>query len=144
MLRDRLRSNRRICRIDFSAFAAVVAALLTLLIWATPDNNPHRGVSVDLPKAIHSLDLWGIRSEDALMIFILRDGQLFFGNQKVTPEELSAKLRIRVHGDATRKVYIRADAHARYHTIADVLDSIHSAGLTNVAFLTEPRRRENQ
>src|SRR4051812_3298795 len=109
MLRDRLRSNRQICRIDFSAFAAVVAALLTLLIWAAPANYPHHGVSVHLPKAIHSLDLWGARNQDALMIFILRDGQLFFGNQKVTAEELSVKLRSHVHGDAARKVYIKAD-----------------------------------
>ncbi|MCU1333433.1 MAG: outer rane transport energization protein ExbD [Candidatus Angelobacter sp.] len=140
MLRDRLRSNRRICRIDFSAFAAIVAALLTLLIWATPHNNPHHGVSVDLPNARHSLELWGARREDALMIFILRDGQLFFGNQKVTPEELSAKLRIRVHGDVTRKVYIRADGRVRYSIIASVLESVCSAGLSNVAFLTEQLR----
>jgi biopolymer transport protein ExbD len=144
MLRPRFTSDRRICRIDFSAFAATISALFTLLIWAVPRGLPHHGMLIRLPQARHALALWDSRRDDALLITIAREGQVFFGSQRVAPEELAAKLFERIQSGAPRTVYIRADAHARYHTIADVLDGIQSAGLKNVAFLTEPRRPGNE
>jgi biopolymer transport protein ExbD len=144
MLHPRFRSDRRICRIDFSAFVAIIIALFTLLIWAAPTGFPHHGMFIRLPQARHALELWDSRRNDALLITIARDGQVFFGSQRVAPEELVAKLFERTQSGAPRTIYIRADAHARYHTIADVLDSIQFAGLKNIAFLTEPRRPKNQ
>jgi biopolymer transport protein ExbD len=143
MLHPRFRPDRRICRIDFSAFVAIIIALFTLLIWAAPTGFPHH-MFIRLPQARHALELWDSRRNDALLITIARDGQVFFGSQRVAPKELAAKLFERIQSGAPRTVYIRADAHARYHTIADVLDSIQFAGLTNIAFLTEPRRPGNQ
>ena len=86
----------------------------------------------------------GAQREDALQVVVMRDGQIFVDTQRVSSEELASKLRARVHAGAPKTVYIRADAHARYHTVANVLDSIRSAGLTNVAFLTEQRSPGNQ
>jgi biopolymer transport protein ExbD len=42
------------------------------------------------------LELWDSRRDDALLITIARDGQVFFNSQRVTPEELAAKLFERI------------------------------------------------
>jgi biopolymer transport protein TolR len=140
MLRASFRPDRRICRIDFSAFVAIITAVLTLLVWATPTGFPHDGVFVELPKSSHALDLSGARRDDALLIAVFRDGQVFLDSQRIAPEDLTNKLLARLHAGAPRAVFIRADARARYRAIASVLDSIRSAGLTNVAFVTEQQR----
>ena len=136
MLRDRLRSNRRICRIDFSAFAAILVALATLLAWGTPaDYHPH-GPFVNLPKTANEISLWGARREDALQVVIPRDGKIFFGARQVSAEELPVMLRQGVRNGAPKKVYIRADARVRYRTVIAVLDGIRSARLSDIAFVT--------
>jgi biopolymer transport protein ExbD len=140
MLRERLRSNRRICRIDFSAFVAVLVALATLLAWAMPMGYPGHGVSVYLPKAANAVELLGAHREDALLVSILRDGSVFFDTQRVYPDELPAKLQDRVRSGAPGKVYIKADGRVHYATVKDVLDSIGSAGLSYVAFVTDRKR----
>jgi len=41
------------------------------------------------------------------------------------------------HG-AERKVYVKADARARYSNVEVVMDAIRLAGITNVVFLPSP------
>ncbi|MGZ7099736.1 MAG: ExbD/TolR family protein [Candidatus Angelobacter sp.] len=141
MLHTRFSSNRLISRIDASALAAVFTVLATgLLLIQSMSFTFHDGMSADVPSVRNAVGLWGAQREDALVIFVLRDGQLFFDAKKITSEELTAQLRARVHAGAPREVYIRADGHVRYSAVASVLESIRSAGLTNLAFLTEQRR----
>jgi biopolymer transport protein TolR len=141
MLRPRLNPDRRICRVDFSAYVAMLAALLTLFIWSIPIGfSFHCGRRIDLPMASHPVLMSGAEREDALLIAISRDGHVSLGNQRVPPEELIADLRDRVHAGAPRKVYIKSDARVHYRSVKGVLDSVHSAGLTDVAFITDPRR----
>jgi biopolymer transport protein ExbD len=39
-----------------------------------------------------------------------------------------------------RKIYIRADARARWGTVKVVLDGVRAAGILRVAFLVDSRR----
>ncbi|SRR5260221_4354475 len=139
MLRPRLNPDRRICRIEVSAFAATMVVLVTLLICATPASFLDHGVSVQLPRVNHSVALWDSRREDTLQIAIMRDGHVFFDTQRMWSEELTALLRDRVRTGAPRKVYIKADARVHYRAVKGVLDNVRSAGLTNVVFITQPR-----
>jgi biopolymer transport protein ExbD len=143
MLRPRLNPARHICRIEVSALAAIMVVLVTLVICATPMDFPHHNSSVSLPIVSHSVALWGSLREDALQIAIMRDGQVFFGTQRLSPEELTAKLQERVRAGAPRKVYIRADVRVHYRGVKMVLDEVRSAGLTNVAFITEKLQDRN-
>jgi len=140
MLRPRKKPDRRICRITFPAVFAMLAAMFTLVTWATPFSFILYGTSVDLPIAKHSVQLGDSQRDDALVIAILRDGMVFLSTERVVPEVLIAKLRERVHAGAPRIVYIRADSRVHYRKVKDVLDGVHSAGLTNVAFMTEQQK----
>lgn len=140
MVHARFRSNRLFCRIDASALAAVLTVLATsLLFLQSMTFTFHDGVSVQLPKVCNAVALPEAQRENVLLVFIFRDGQLFFDRQKATPQELTNKLQSDIGSGGPRSVYIKADEHVRYAAVLSVLDSVRSAGLTNVAFLTDNR-----
>jgi biopolymer transport protein ExbD len=139
MIQTRPRPNRLISRIDSLALAAIFVVLTTSMTFLQSMTFKfHHGVSSELPHAHNARVLWGTEREDALFVLILRDGQFFFGSGKVTPTELTTQLRVQVGRGSPRNVYIRADGRAHYSAVSSVLNSIRSAGITNVAFLTAP------
>jgi biopolymer transport protein ExbD len=137
MLRDRLRSNVFICRTEFSLVFAVLAAAAALLVWSIPKPLHGDGVPIHLPRTLNAIDLWGARREDALNIAIQRDGQIFFQQWKVGPDELPDMLRESVRSGSPRKAYIRVDRRSRYRATIAVLDGIQAAGLREIAFIAE-------
>jgi biopolymer transport protein ExbD len=78
--------------------------------------------------------------EDALLVTVMRDGMTYFQNSRVVPNQMPAMIRDGVNRGAEQKVYIRADARARYGTVAAVLDAVHAAGVEKVTFLVGQRR----
>ena len=144
MLRPRRKLDRRQRRADFSAIFAMLVALFVMLSWLMIPVGSCRGQSVDLPTASHAVLMGDARREDALRIAIFRDGKVFVDTELVTSEDLIAKLREHVRAGAPRKVYIQADVRVHYRAVKGVLDGVHSAGLTNVAFITEQRKTSEQ
>jgi len=134
MLRPRFKPDRRIAQANFSTLCAFVVALLVLLFCAIPQPF-HHGGTISLFRAFHATAMRGADREDALIIAIERDGQVFFDSKRVAFNELPLLLRERLRSHAPPTVYIRADARVRYHTVSSVLDSIRDARLANVAFL---------
>jgi biopolymer transport protein ExbD len=119
MLSNRANSLKPICKIDVTPFASVMVFLVALMMVATP--SPPNGVAVDLPRVFHPIGMWRANREDALIIGVMRDGQIFFGRDRVRPEGLVAKISERLAHGAKREVYIRADAGARYLTVSVIL-----------------------
>ncbi len=78
--------------------------------------------------------------EDAMIVTIMRNGDVFFRNDRVSPDRLAEAIRVQVERGSERKVYIRADARALYRNVKQVLDAIQEAGLVNVSFLVDRRR----
>lgn len=136
---------RPICKIDVTAFTSVMlVVILTLLIIETvafPLGWGHHGVGIDLPRVNHPVNMGDANREDAMLVAIMRDGKVFFGNEHVTAEQLTARIWARLSRHAERKVYIRADARARYGTVSAVLDGIRSAGILRIGILVDQRKR---
>jgi biopolymer transport protein ExbD len=128
-----LRSPGLISGIDASAFAGILVVLLFLLMMLT--QNPHQGVSADLPKVWHPISMPGAIREDALIVSILRDGTMYFGKHKTRPGDLPAQIRQGVARGAEKKIYIRADERLRYVSVREVLAAVGSAGVEKIAFL---------
>ena len=140
MICNRADSLKRICKIDATAFACVMVVLIFALLIAQAMSNalPNHGVSIKLPKIGHPLPMHGANREDALVVTIIRNGKVYFGNDQVMIEKLSDKMRERL-GNGERSVYIEADAYVSYGIVKEVLDEIRLAGIERVAFLTESR-----
>jgi biopolymer transport protein ExbD len=110
-------------------------ALLFIFLPITTDT--HRSVPVDRATAWHSSPQRGAQKEDAMLVSITRDGNVFFRDQHILRSELANEIRERMRNGAEKKVYLVVDARARYGDAIPVLAQIRFAGIENVNFLTE-------
>jgi biopolymer transport protein TolR len=127
-----------ICNIDVTAFAGVMFALVYLFMPLQPHGRP--GATVDLARTNYTVSMRGADREDALLVAIMRDGKVFFRADRITIEEVPARIREGVSRGAERKVYIKADARAKYASVVEVLDGVHDAGIENIGFIVDQRR----
>jgi len=99
-----------------------------------------RGPSVDLTKISHPIPLPAAVREDALEVASTRDGKLYLGRDQIRLERLPAEIQAGVSHQAEPRVYLRADMRARYGTVKQLLDSVRSAGIENIAFFVNQRQ----
>ena len=128
--------------IDTTAFAAIMVVLVFIeLIAGSMSYSPHHGIGIDLPKILYPIAMTGAMRDDVMQVSIMRDGRVYFGSEQIVPDYTKEKIQARLADpDVERKVYIRADARARYGTIKAVLDGVRSVGIVRVAFLVDQRR----
>jgi len=124
-----------------NAFATVTVVVVTiaLAIFMTV-TEPHHGSSVDLPKVNYPISMQRADREDSLLVVVTKNGDVFFGTEKLTSDQLPGKIREGLRQGAERKVYIKADGRAKYGKVAEVLDGVRAARITNIAFLVDQRK----
>jgi biopolymer transport protein TolR len=127
--------------LQFAGVLGMVLFVILLLFMADTAPDQRRAISVDLPKVAHPISMRGADREDAMLVALTRDGQVFFGADRVTADSLTDRIRGRLKDRGVeRKVYIKADMRARWGGIREILDAVRSAGIMRVAFLAEQRR----
>jgi biopolymer transport protein TolR len=144
MRQPRHRTIPIFCGIERTPFVNVFVVLATLFLFmvlCTP--RPFHEGRRDLPQVGHPISLLHADREDALTVAILRDGQVFFRTDRVNVEELPRRIREGLSQGAERKVYIRADARAKYAWVEEVLDAMRVSGIEDVGFLVDQRRGES-
>jgi biopolymer transport protein ExbD len=142
MLKKR-RENEFICRIDVTGLLAIQIVLLGMYIadaGVIRDLGGH-GAAVELPKALHSEARLEADNEEALVIAITYNGQIYFDVQRLAASEIHEKLQDRVRSGAERKVYLKVDARAKYLTVKQVLVQVRLARIEKIYFLTQRARR---
>ncbi len=132
------RPNQLISTINVAGFAGVMIVLLYLFM--PVEYHGQRGAYVDYPKVGHPVSMPHANREDALVITVSRDDKVFFRNDPVRLDDLPARILEGVKQGAEKKVYIKADARAKYGWVAEVLDNVRSAGIEKIAFLVDQRR----
>jgi len=120
------RKNELLCRIDMWGFVSIMLALLFMFLPGTTDTP--RSVSVDRATAWHSSPQRGAQKEDAILVSITRDGNVFFRDQPILPSELATEIRERVRNGAEKKVYLAVDARASCGAATPVLAQIRFGG----------------
>jgi biopolymer transport protein ExbD len=122
----------------FVAFAFLVVCMTTM------GDHQHGSSSIDLPKVFHPTFVggltWGANRHDAMIVAVARDGSIFMKNEKVPSSVLAGQIQQCISQGAEPKIYIRADALARYGSIKAVLDAVRSSGVKDVAFLADQRK----
>ncbi len=122
-------------RIDAYPLVGSAVTLLVILIVSPPVVT--RGFIVDLPQTWSANPMPSAVREDVLSVEVTRDGKIYFRNIAILAEELPGKIREGLKNGAEKKVYLRADARARYGDVKQALIEIRQAGIENVCFLTE-------
>ena len=123
---------------------AALALALTMLVAFMCDTPILDGTRLDFPRVSHPHSLWHAQREDALVVAILRTGDVFFGDDKLDPDTLTGKMLARVPLTRERKVYIRAEARVPWKAVARVVDAARSAGIAEVEFFADQNRTADE
>jgi biopolymer transport protein TolR len=145
MLRKSRTSPRLLSDFNTLQFASVMGIVIFVVLLVFMTIPPHHyGVSADVPKVLHPISMSGAMREDAIKVTVTRDGQVYFGGDRVNPAFLPERIadHLKDRG-AERKVYITADMRARWGTVEMVLDGVRSSGIIRVAFLADQRSASN-
>jgi biopolymer transport protein ExbD/biopolymer transport protein TolR len=124
--------------INITPMADVMLVLLIIFMVVTP--MLQKGVSVDLAKTNNPIQMPDADKEDSLLVAVTRDGKVFFGSDKTSPDMLAAKVKDRLATKTDKRVFIKADARTKYGNVVDVVDEIRSAGVDQVGLLTEQKK----
>ena len=90
-----------------------------------------------LPRITHPIFLWSGTRGNICEVTISRNGRMYFGNERVESPQLPALIRQKVASGAEPKLYLWADAYARWSSISEVVDAAREAGVTDLAFRAE-------
>ena len=124
--------------INVTPMVDVMLVLLIIFMVITPMLRPDR--LVEMAKTTNPIDMSDANKADVLIVAVGHDGTIFLGNEIVTADALTQKVREELSTRTDRTVYLRADAHARYKFLADAVDDVRSAGAERLGLLTEKRQ----
>jgi biopolymer transport protein TolR len=125
--------------INVTPMVDVMLVLLIIFMVVTP--MLQHGTSVDMAKTESPVAMADADKEDALLIAVTRDGTVYFGSEKTPPDQLTNKLKDKLANRTDKRVFVRADARARYGAVVDVVDNVRSAGVDQLGLLTEQRKQ---
>jgi biopolymer transport protein TolR len=124
--------------INVTPMVDVMLVLLIIFMVITP--MLQKGVSVDMAKTNSPTPMPDADKEDSLLVAVTHDGKVFFGQDIINPDELTGKVKDRLANKTDKRVFIKADARARYGKVVEVVDDIRSAGVDDVGLLTEQKK----
>jgi biopolymer transport protein TolR len=123
--------------INVTPLVDVMLVLLIIFMVVTP--MLQKGVSVEMAKTKNPEKMPDADKEDSLLVAVMRDGKIFFGTEQIGADALTQKISERLANRADKRVYIKADARAKYGKVVAVVDNVRSAGVDQLGLLTEER-----
>lgn len=135
------RSFRRyplFCALDANSISqCMLVCMFILLAICVIGKPPVQGSAVDQYRSQHAVAMPQALRDDAMNLVITRDGQLYFDGTRVTAADSPNVIRQRVAAGCQRKVFFAVDFRARYSDVSVALDDVRSAGILDIAFLSE-------
>ena len=132
---DRKSSSQPMAEINMVPLIDVALVLLVIFIVTAPLLT--HAVKLDLPKATSNAD---IQKPEKVEFAIDASGALFWNGERLSREDAQTRF-----GEAGQKrpqpeVYLRADQSVPYRYVAEMLADASKAGLSKIAFVSEPAR----
>ena len=109
--------------------------LIFLLIIATPAFQ--HGMAVDLPQSVAA----GKIEKTDVVVSLSSDGQVFLDKEPVSEADLESNLRELAKQPSFGKLILRADGSAQHRVVVSVMDTINTAGISNITIATRPKQQ---
>src|SRR5437588_1619847 len=87
---------------DINVTPMVDVMLVLLIIFMVVTPMLQKGVSVDLAKVNNPEQMPDADKEDALVVAVMRTGDVYFRNDKIAPEQLTGKVKDRLANRADK------------------------------------------
>jgi biopolymer transport protein TolR len=124
--------------INVTPMVDVMLVLLIIFMVVTP--MLQHGVSVDMAKVNNPEPMADADKEDALLVAVMRDGTVYFGQDKISPDQLTGKVKDRIANKVDKRVYVKADARAKFGAVVAVVDNVRAAGVDQLGLLTDQKK----
>ncbi len=115
--------------------ADIMLVLLIIFMVVTP--MLQHGKQVDLAVVNNPRDMPDADKDDAIIVAVTRSGDLFLGTTKVSREDLATQVKDRIANRLDKTVFVKSDGRAKYGDVVAAVDEIRSAGVDQLALLTE-------
>ncbi len=125
---------------DINVTPMVDVMLVLLIIFMVVTPMLQKGVSVDMAKVNNPTPMEDADKEDALLVSITRDGQVYFGSDQISVDGLTTKVKDRLANKPDKRVYVKADMRARFGGVVQVVDAVRAAGVDDLGLLTDQRK----
>jgi biopolymer transport protein ExbD/biopolymer transport protein TolR len=125
---------------DINVTPMVDVMLVLLIIFMVVTPMLQHGVSVDMAQVNNPEQMPDADKEDALLVAVMRNGDVFFGNDKISVDNLTSKVKDRLANRQDKRVFVRADARAHFGAVVQVVDGVRAAGVDDLGLLTDQRK----
>jgi biopolymer transport protein ExbD len=127
-------------------WAVVTILIAGLGIWAAVRFLPYKAPirQVDMARVDNAIAMPDAAKEDAIVVTVRRDGEVWLGQNKTSIDVLGVQLRDRAADKPDHTMYLRADARAQFRAVEDVIDSMRTTGVDDVGLLVGKRGETSQ
>jgi biopolymer transport protein ExbD len=132
---DRKTSSQPMAEINMVPLIDVVLVLLVIFIVTAPLLT--NAVKLDLPKATSNAD---IQKPEKVEFAIDASGSLFWNGERISREDAVTRFTEAGTKRPQPEIYLRADQGVAYRYVAEMLADASKAGLSKIAFVSEPAR----
>jgi len=132
---DRKSTSQPMAEINMVPLIDVALVLLVIFIVTAPLMT--HAVKLDLPKATSNPE---IQKPEKIEFAIDPSGALFWNGERISREDAAEKFVEAGQKRPQPEVYLRADQNVAYRYVAETLADASKAGLSKVAFVSEPAR----
>jgi biopolymer transport protein TolR len=126
------RRGQFVSQINVTPLVDVMLVLLVIFMVTAPIIQ--QGVEVNLPK-VKAAALPG--EEQQFVVSITRGSEIYLNDTRLSPEELTDKLKAIAAVRPDRQIFIRADSEVPYGEVIRTMAAIKAAGIENVGMVTE-------
>ena len=124
-----------VAEINVTPMVDVMLVMLIIFMVITPMLT--KGVQVDLVKTKNPIAMADADKDDAVLVSVSRNGEVFLGSTKTTADALPGKVKDLLTNRISKICYLKVDQRARYERVVDVVDNLRAAGVDQVGLLTE-------
>jgi len=127
--------------INVTPLVDVMLVLLIIFMVTAPMLEQQRSqVNVDLPTVTAAPST---ASEDAVVITVDINQNLFINDRPALPSELSVKLATLFKDRARKEIFLRADRAVPYGVVVETMAIIRKAGITRLNMVTDALKRRD-
>jgi biopolymer transport protein TolR len=126
--------------INVTPMVDVMLVLLIIFMVITP--MLQNKVNVDLAQSHNATPMDDANKEDSVVVAVTRDSRVYLGQNQTSIANLGSEVRDELENKTNKIVYFRADARAHYGTVMDAIDAVRTAGVEQVAMLTEQQQTQ--
>jgi biopolymer transport protein ExbD/biopolymer transport protein TolR len=124
--------------INVTPMVDVMLVLLIIFMVITP--MLQNKVVIDMGAVVNPVAMPDADKEDAIVVAITRNGDVFLGQNKSSIDVLGGQVREKmIDNPGNKTIYVRADARAEYLAVENAIDAVRTAGVEDVGLLMQKR-----